>query len=115
MLATYPGGGARYIAHQDNMYRRALGRRGNPRELTAIIYLTPKDWDAKQDGGELKLYLRSEQFLESPENKGLREVAYVAPTGGKLVVFFSALWHEVLPAYRERRALTLWIYRPSVE
>jgi len=115
MLATYPGGGARYIAHQDNMYRRALGRRGNPRELTAIIYLTPDDWDAKQHGGELKLYLRSEQFMESPEDKGLRQVAYVAPTSGKLVVFFSALWHEVLPAYRERRALTLWVYRPSVE
>lgn len=115
MLSTYPGGGARYIAHQDNMYRRAVGRRGNPRELTAIIYLQPKDWDAKQDGGELKIYQRTEQFVESPEDKGLREVAYVAPAGGRLVVFFSALWHEVLPAYRMRRALTLWIYRPSVE
>ena len=31
------------------------------------------------------------------------------------VVFFSELWHEVQPAHRPRRALTLWILRPEEE
>lgn len=31
------------------------------------------------------------------------------------VVFFSRLWHEVLPSERLRRALTLWILRPEEE
>lgn len=31
------------------------------------------------------------------------------------VIFFSRLWHEVLPSERVRRALTLWILRPEEE
>ena len=35
----------------------------------------------------------------------------VAPRGGRLVAFEAALEHEVLPAWRERYALTVWLYR----
>eukprot|EP00747_Dinoflagellata_sp_TGD_P190194 gnl/TRDRNA2_/TRDRNA2_51502_c1_seq1.p1 gnl/TRDRNA2_/TRDRNA2_51502_c1~~gnl/TRDRNA2_/TRDRNA2_51502_c1_seq1.p1 ORF type:complete len:292 (-),score=39.44 gnl/TRDRNA2_/TRDRNA2_51502_c1_seq1:5-802(-) len=116
MLATYPGGGARYVAHVDNRFSQIEGRRLNPREVTAILYANPPDWDSKRDGGSLRLYLKSETRLEAPNpDTWMSEIAEVAPLGGRLVIFFSALWHEVLPAYRERRALTLWIFRPTVD
>lgn len=83
------------------------------RELTAILYANPTDWDLQRDGGALRIYLGSEQ-LESappPEHPNME----VKPTAGTLVVFFSRLWHEVLPSERLRRALTLWILRPEEE
>ena len=39
-------------------------------------------------------------------------VVDVAPRGGTLVVFDARLLHEVRPARRARRALTLWVAQP---
>uniref|UniRef100_A0A7S1QK27 Fe2OG dioxygenase domain-containing protein n=1 Tax=Alexandrium catenella TaxID=2925 RepID=A0A7S1QK27_ALECA len=110
MAATYPPG-ARYIAHTDNRYNTDMKRRVNPRELTAILYANSPDWDVKTDGGALKIYPDSEVFADGVP-KGSKGVT-VSPVGGRLVIFFSALWHEVCPAKRPRRALTLWILRPD--
>ncbi|CAE7523778.1 egl-9 [Symbiodinium sp. CCMP2456] len=112
-LACYPGDGARYICHQDNRFRPSHGTRLNSRELTAILYGNPSDWDALRDGGALKLYPQTEDF-ESAPLPDHPSVSF-APRAGTLVIFFSSLWHEVLPAYRPRRALTMWILRPEEE
>ena len=45
----------------------------------------------------------------------LFDAAFFVSAASSKVVFFSRLWHEVLPAYRLRRALTLWILRPEEE
>lgn len=129
MAASYPGGGARYVPHKDNAYRKERGDRINTRELTAILYANPADWSLPAHGGALRLYPGSEDAEEEPPEapqsgwnaRGDRELlcragpgpVTIAPTGGRLVIFFSALWHEVMPAHRVRRALTMWILRPD--
>mmetsp|Transcript_126693 Transcript_126693/g.370184 ORF Transcript_126693/g.370184 Transcript_126693/m.370184 type:complete len:479 (-) Transcript_126693:17-1453(-) len=106
MVASYPGEGAGYLPHVDNQYLARLGRRVNPRELTAILYANPPDWRPR-DGGDLLLWPHS-----THDHWG--DCVQIQPRGGRLVVFFSAFRHEVLPAFRERRALTLWIFRPDM-
>eukprot|EP00747_Dinoflagellata_sp_TGD_P091786 gnl/TRDRNA2_/TRDRNA2_165184_c0_seq1.p1 gnl/TRDRNA2_/TRDRNA2_165184_c0~~gnl/TRDRNA2_/TRDRNA2_165184_c0_seq1.p1 ORF type:complete len:396 (+),score=54.77 gnl/TRDRNA2_/TRDRNA2_165184_c0_seq1:88-1188(+) len=118
MLASYPGRGARYKLHQDNRYMPTSGKRLNPRELTVIAYANPGDWDLDRDGGALRLYPHSSHLLTEAElqkeiEKKTIEPTTVSPLGGRIVIFFSSLWHEVMPAYRERRAVTLWIFRPT--
>jgi len=118
MLASYPADSIGYIPHQDSTFRNQYGNRTNPRELTALLYINPPDWDTERDGGELRIYPESEHLEWPPQDTVEGEwfgTTKVAPLGGRLVVFFSRLWHEVLPAKRERRALTLWIFRPSKE
>ncbi|CAJ1356090.1 unnamed protein product [Effrenium voratum] len=109
MLACYPGNGARYIPHTDSKYIENIGK-SNPRELTAIIYANPPDWTTCRDGGALRIYPGSQGLEACPEASN---PVVVEPIGGRLVVFFSDLWHEVLPAHRPRSALTLWIFRPT--
>jgi len=108
LVASYPGGGCRLAAHVDNSYSPETGSRWNARELTAIIYATPPDWDTERDGGALKIYPHStdSQWDES-------RAVCIDPLGGRLVVFFSCFRHEVLPASRTRRAMQLWIFRPD--
>merc|ERR1712217_816537 len=117
MLASYPSGGIGYIPHQDNVFRNQFRNRTNPRELTAILYVNPLDWDPERDGGQLKIYPRTETIpdIGQIDESTWPGITTVSPVGGRLVIFFSMLWHEVLPAHRERRALTQWIYRPCKE
>mmetsp|Transcript_51124 Transcript_51124/g.91016 ORF Transcript_51124/g.91016 Transcript_51124/m.91016 type:complete len:586 (+) Transcript_51124:51-1808(+) len=114
MLATYPGGGAAYTPHTDNYFLKEKGGRANGRELTAIIYANPPDWDLEKDGGGLRLYLGSQGLPTCPKLQ-TANTEIVSPVGGRLVIFFSELWHEVMPCERVRRALTLWILRPTDE
>jgi len=87
-LAAYPPG-TFYRKHIDRFQNDSL------RTLTTILYLNP-DWRT-EDGGQMRLYLDGEQFLD------------VLPQGGILVTFLSdRFWHEVLPAKRERLSLTGW-------
>lgn len=108
------------------------------RELTSILYANP-EW-GEADGGELQLWPRSE--TADPHAHGLSDEGQgavradlqrswagrrrptddeeeasvlVRPEGGRLVVFFSNLLHEVCPAARPRRAVTVWSYRPVEE
>jgi SM-20-related protein len=90
-LALYPIGGL-YQKHLDQF---SHGNNAKSRQLSSILYLND-DWKT-DDGGELRLYLNEEEYLD------------ILPTAGKLVLFLSAkFWHEVRPAKRERASLTGW-------
>ena len=92
-LALYPVG-AGYLKHLDQ-FQQAENRQNQARQLSSILYLNA-DWQAA-DGGELRLYLHDDEFID------------ILPTAGKLVLFLSAkFWHEVLPAKRDRISLTGW-------
>ena len=85
----YPGNGARYVRHVDDaQYHKS-------RRLTCIVYANP-GWH-KEHGGELRCHVKS----------GTRDVA---PLHGRLILFWSdsRCPHEVLPAYRERYAVSIW-------
>ncbi len=93
-FAVYPPG-AYYRRHLDRFRDTDL------RTLTAILYLN-EDWSG-EDGGELRIYLAGEApapYLE------------VRPEAGTLVAFLSGdFFHEVLPARRQRLAVTGWFKR----
>lgn len=94
-FAIYPAG-AFYKKHLDRF------REDDRRALTAIIYLNDDDW-TDADGGQLR-------FWSDPSGDG--EYMDIQPAGGTLVTFLSELyWHEVLPAKRQRLALTGWFKR----
>jgi len=92
MVACYPGAGSHYVTHVDNPNR-------DGRCITAIYYLN-KDWDTTIDGGALKLYSK---YGEGP-------VAEVEPIFDRMIFFWSDRRnpHEVLPANRDRYAVTVW-------
>jgi len=90
-FAAYPPG-AFYRRHRD----RQTG--SNSRVISCVLYLNC-GWKA-DDGGQLRLYLDSEQSANYQD---------VPPEGGTLVCFMSErFWHEVLPATRLRLSLTGW-------
>jgi SM-20-related protein len=92
-LARYPVG-AGYLKHLDQ-FQQTGNSQNQARQLSSVLYLNA-DWQAA-DGGELRLYLQEDEFLD------------ILPTAGKLVLFLSAkFWHEVLPAKRDRISLTGW-------
>ncbi len=93
-FALYPPG-ARYLRHLDRF------RDDDRRALTAIVYLNDA-WEAA-DGGQLRFW---------PDAEGTGPALEFFPLGGTLVTFLSdRFWHEVLPARRERLALTGWFRR----
>lgn len=91
-FAAYPAG-AFYKRHLDRF------RDDDRRALTVILYLNA-DWLA-EDGGQLRFW--------PDESKPPLDIL---PTGGTLVTFLSErFWHEVLPARRQRLAITGWFKR----
>ena len=92
--ALYPPG-AFYRRHRDRF------RNDDARVISCVLYLND-NWKS-DDGGELRIYL--------PDGT-LRDLV---PSGGALVVFVSERFeHEVLPARRERLALTGWFCRRTL-
>jgi len=90
-FAIYPAG-AGYQKHLDQF----IGK--EERKITCILYLND-NWQA-DNGGELRVYLDKQDHSKFMN---------VLPTGGKLVVFVASDFiHEVLPATRERIAITGW-------
>lgn len=88
--AIYPTGAA-YERHLDCF------RDDDARAVSCVLYLNT-GWTA-DDGGSLRIYT----------DRGPRDVP---PVGGTLVCFLSDRFeHEVLPARRERVALTGWFKR----
>jgi SM-20-related protein len=88
-FAQYPEGSF-YKQHMDNF------QGGNKRVVTVICYLN-EGWK-EEDGGKLRLLL---------DNK-----LDVNPLPGSIVCFMSKeILHEVLPANKERKAITGWILR----
>jgi SM-20-related protein len=91
--ALYPPG-AFYRRHRDRF------RDDDARVLSCVLYLN-QGWSAA-DGGALRLYVSESAPIE------------ILPLGGTLVCFLAADYeHEVLPARRERLALTGWFKRRS--
>jgi len=90
-VACYPGHGTGYIKHVDNP-------NGDGRLITAIYYLN-KNWNTKRDGGLLRMF-----------PAGMDEVANIEPLFDRVLFFWSDRRnpHEVLPAYRDRFAITVW-------
>ncbi|OWF38394.1 egl nine homolog 1-like [Mizuhopecten yessoensis] len=93
MVACYPGKGSHYMRHVDNP-------NGDGRCVTCIYYLN-KDWEAKVNGGLLKIY---------PEGQNI--VASIEPKFDRLLFFWSDRRnpHEVMPAFKTRYAITVWYY-----
>lgn len=90
-VACYPGNGTRYVKHIDNP-------NGDGRLITSIYYLN-KDWSTKREGGLLRMY-----------PTGTNQVANIEPLFDRALFFWSDRRnpHEVLPAYRDRFAVTVW-------
>ncbi len=92
--ALYPPG-AFYRRHRDQFRGRASS--SDVRVISCAMYLT-EDWTSA-DGGALRMY----------DDERVRDVL---PVAGTLVCFLSDRFeHEVLPATRERLALTGWFRR----
>lgn len=93
-FALYPAG-AYYKKHLDRF------RDDDRRTLTVIVYLNHA-WKM-EDGGLLRFW---------PDPSGTGDSVDILPAGGTLVTFLSErYWHEVLPASRQRLALTGWFKR----
>ncbi len=91
--AVYPPG-AFYQKHLDRFST------ADERILSCSLYLNP-NWD-EANGGELRLY------------EGAQSID-IYPHAGTFVLFRSdAIYHEVLPATRERFSLTGWFKRRSL-
>jgi len=89
--ALYPPG-AFYRRHRDRF------RDDDARVVSCALYLNATWRDA--DGGALRIYLDDGRALDVP------------PLGGTLACFLAERYeHEVLPATRERLALTGWFRR----
>ena len=92
--AIYPPG-AGYRRHRDRF------RDDDARVLSCVLYLNA-GW-SMQDGGALRMHFDGGQQGD------------VLPIGGTLVCFLSERFeHEVLPATRERLALTGWFRRRGI-
>jgi hypothetical protein len=77
------------------------------REITAILYLNDEDWDVTTDGGALRIFTGTSP--EDLDGTTATIVEDIAPVGGRLVVFRSRdVLHTVLPAHRQRLAMTAW-------
>jgi SM-20-related protein len=89
--ALYPPG-ACYRRHRDRF------RDDDARVLSCVVYLN-RAWTAA-DGGALRIYLSGSTARD------------VLPVGGTLVCFLADRYeHEVLPARRERLAISGWFHR----
>ena len=126
MLACYPGGGAAYGPHIDNVDGDGRDSEDFGRCYTCVYYLNEENWDADSKGGSLRLHLsprgssgsdtrdsgawpRGASVLSTPH-----EVIDVSPRGDTLVIFRAdRILHEVRPARAKRFAITIWLYGGS--
>jgi len=97
-VARYSGAGVGYVRHRDTPADLPDDRE---RRLVTIVMYLNDGWDAAH-GGVLRVY-----SPDAPTGSGIRDVP---PMMGTAVVFLSYLEHEVLPVYRERFAVTVWLY-----
>jgi [Skp1-protein]-hydroxyproline N-acetylglucosaminyltransferase len=99
-------------SNSNNADNKEENEGGMQRLLTFVYYLTPNDWDAKLDGGALRMYNPSSASLAHDIVKKDDEYFDITPHSGRLVVFRSdIIEHEVMPSNRrERIAITVWLY-----
>ena len=93
MVACYPGNETHYVRHVDNPNK-------DGRIITSLYYLN-KGWDAKKDGGILRIY-----------PTGTDKVANIEPVFDRLVFFWSDRRnpHEVMNAFSMRFAISVWYF-----
>ena len=117
-VACYPPG-AGYKVHQDvKLDEYEPNGRTNWRVFTVICYANA-DWRSEH-GGCLRLHHAARTIpggfvLGGRPPSGQPAFTDVAPHAGRVVVFDSLVPHEVLPARRERFAVTLWVWREDGE
>lgn len=100
LFACFPGRGAKYNVHYD-------GGNGDPRKLTAILYVN-EDWDVAHDG-RLMLYDSGGFSLSAPGAGRERCWRCVYPRAGRLVLFRSdQVLHKVNPTWGTRYAITMF-------
>jgi hypothetical protein len=104
-----------YKAHSDNSIAdEETGVRRSFRSHTCILYCN-EGWKA-EDGGALRLYLDSQQYLLPDDAKEACDYVDINPQNGRLLIFDSTLVHsveKVTHPVKLRRALTLWLDRPD--
>lgn len=105
-VAVYPGNGTRYVKHAD-----ASPLQSGDRRLTALLYFNDM---TKLQGGQLRLY-PNERTIASPSiySNQTPIIEDVEPIWDRLIIFPSECYHEVLPSFSTRYALTLWMYGPD--
>ena len=83
---------------------------GPDRRLTCLFYLN-KDW-VKEHGGSLRIFLPVGSSASSSHDSSSEEQEIdIEPLMNRLVVFQSrTIPHEVLPAFKDRMAITMWFY-----
>ena len=115
-----------YVPHWDaTSLPQQPGVFTNRRRCAAVMYACAPDWQAERDGGCLRCHVGAPPptGLDADAQAGIKEAALqpggpwryvdVAPLCGRCVVFdCTALLHQVLPARRQRFAVTLWSYAP---
>ena len=89
---TYYPVGSKYARHTDTFLH------DSSRVISAVCYLNI-NW-SPADGGELVIY--------DTDQEGVEQTITVEPRCGRLVIFESRLWHEVLECNAERRSITGW-------
>mmetsp|Transcript_4413 Transcript_4413/g.8331 ORF Transcript_4413/g.8331 Transcript_4413/m.8331 type:complete len:241 (+) Transcript_4413:495-1217(+) len=107
MATHYPGNGAKYVAHRDN---DGGDDHTSDRCWTCIVYCN-QGWEPS-DGGLLRCHLGPNDETTQPLKQSVDATHFVdvPPVAGTLVIFDSRrILHEVLPAFKSRFALTLWI------
>ena len=119
--ACYPGRGTRYEVHSDVRVEEAGAWKSNWRVWTAILYAN-EGW-RPENGGCLRLHANT--VTSADGGNGTAPVAFgrrsasgsmaeqkdIEPLAGRLLIFDSLRLHEVMPSWRERFALTMWIWR----
>ncbi|CAO3588167.1 unnamed protein product [Absidia cylindrospora] len=101
-LAYYHPDNAQYEKHRDAL-PTDNAQDTSQRRITAILYLNPGFTGG--DGGELKLFgnENAQGYLDSADR-------VIHPLLGRVVIFLSGVMdHAVLPAKKERFALTAWM------
>ena len=112
MVSCYPGGGARYGVHIDNIDGDGRRHLDFGRCFTVLYYLNSPEWDEEADGGSLRIHLLHEA-LEGSGESGIPAVDIV-PRGDTLVIFRAdQMLHEVRPAKAQRFAMSMWLYGGS--
>ncbi|KAG7379334.1 Egl nine 3 [Phytophthora pseudosyringae] len=112
-FAIFPGDGARFVKHLDTYSnaqrdeRGEMSKDGLVRLITCVYYLND-EWEPAH-GGHLRVHLKDSKLVPTCHWD-------VPPKLDSLMVFRSLdVVHEVLPTYRERKAVTIWYYGKSPE
>lgn len=115
-LSSYNSTGSHYKPHRDtpdysgyHPLQWLLQAGLNERETTIILYLNDANWDSGvEHDGCLRCFIGSDADDET--GASAKEILYIAPKGGRLVIFDSkVLLHEVCPCSKQRSAITCWV------